>query len=241
MKHRFGSTLGVAAGSTAWVLVCLVFGWVYVYQIQLLIPLMWWDETTIGQLVTNAMIYAVAVAVAILPFWYRRGRQAVLHLVALDRRPGWKVVWLPLLLWPVYMVATTIATLIAGFIPWIDLDQQQDVGFAGISAPLEYVMVFVALVILPPIAEELLFRGYLFGRLRSRLGFWASTITVSAAFGFVHGQWNVGIDTFILSLFLCYLRESTGSLWAPIVLHMLKNALAYALLFIAPLLGYQLL
>ena len=131
--------------------------------------------------------------------------------------------------------------MLARYLPWIDLEQSQDVGFAGISQPYEYVLAFIALVILPPIAEEVLFRGYLFGRLRSRMRLVLSALIVSVAFGFVHGQWNVGIDTFVLSLFLCYLREATGSLWAPIVLHAIKNGLAYALLFIAPLLGYQLL
>jgi membrane protease YdiL (CAAX protease family) len=101
-------------------------------------------------------------------------------------------------------------------------------------------MAFIALVILPPVAEELLFRGYLFGHLRTTMGFWTTSLVVSAAFGFIHGQWNVGIDTFILSLFLCYLRETTGSLWASMLLHGIKNGVAYFFLFIAPMIGINL-
>ena len=92
-------------------------------------------------------------------------------------------------------------------------------------------------MVLPPIAEELLFRGYLFGRLREQFGFWFTTLIVSIAFGFVHFQWNVGIDTAVLSVFLCYLRERTGSIWASMILHAIKNGFAYFLLFIAPLIG----
>jgi membrane protease YdiL (CAAX protease family) len=44
--------------------------------------------------------------------------------------------------------------------------------------------------------------------------------------------WIGGMDTFVLSLALCYLREKTGSLWAPVALHMLKNGVAYLALFV---------
>jgi membrane protease YdiL (CAAX protease family) len=68
--------------------------------------------------------------------------------------------------------------------------------------------------------------------LRQEYSFWVSAILTSLAFAVVHMQVNVGIDVFVLSLFLCYLRERTGSLWAPIILHGIKNGLAFLLLFV---------
>ena len=44
--------------------------------------------------------------------------------------------------------------------------------------------------------------------------------------------WIGFIDTFILSLVLCYLRVKTGSLWAGITLHALKNGIAFVALFV---------
>jgi len=44
--------------------------------------------------------------------------------------------------------------------------------------------------------------------------------------------WVAGIDTFILSLVLIYLREKTDSLYASIGLHMLKNTIAFLGLFV---------
>jgi membrane protease YdiL (CAAX protease family) len=44
--------------------------------------------------------------------------------------------------------------------------------------------------------------------------------------------WTAAIDTFILSLVLCYLRYKTGSLWPGIFLHMLKNLLAFLVIFV---------
>ena len=145
-------------------------------------------------------------------------------------------------MWVLYMSTTIIVGIIAKLVlPWLDVDQEQQVGFQDISQPLEYVAAFIALVILPPVAEELLFRGYLFGRIRERAGFWLTTAVVSIVFGLVHLQWNVGIDVAVLSVFLCYLRERTGSVWSSIALHAVKNSVAYFFLFIGPLIGIQLL
>jgi membrane protease YdiL (CAAX protease family) len=47
-------------------------------------------------------------------------------------------------------------------------------------------------------------------------------------------QWNVAADTFALSLVLCTLRQITGNIWAGVLLHMIKNGIAYYFLFINP-------
>jgi membrane protease YdiL (CAAX protease family) len=102
-------------------------------------------------------------------------------------------------------------------------------------------LTFVALVVIAPVAEEALMRGFLFGALRRRLPFIWSTLITSAMFASLHlagGEqgagplWVAAIDTFTLSLALCYLREKTGRLWAGIGLHMLKNGIAFVALFI---------
>lgn len=64
------------------------------------------------------------------------------------------------------------------------------------------------------------------------MGVFGSSLVVSMVFGILHGQWNVGVNVFALSLVMCLLREYTGSVWAGIVLHMTKNALAFYMLFV---------
>ena len=90
----------------------------------------------------------------------------------------------------------------------------------------------VALVIVTPIFEETVFRGFLFKGLRRRLPFWAAASVVSVMFAFAHGQWNVALDTFVLSLILCFLVEKNNSLIPSILLHELKNEVAFTALFI---------
>jgi membrane protease YdiL (CAAX protease family) len=239
LRRGIGDLL-TAVIEPAWVLLCffavaiLVLGTV----VEAVPALDTVFETTIGQLLSGGLIYVLALFAVLLPVWLKRGRRYLITLLGLQNRPTTTTWWLPFILWGVYMVATIAAAILAQqFLPWIDQQQPQEVGFDNLTLPVEYVLAFVALVILPPIAEELLFRGYLFGRLRERFGFWFTTAVVSVTFGFVHFQWNVGIDTAVLSVFLCYLRERTGTIWASMVLHAIKNGLAYFLLFIAPLIG----
>jgi membrane protease YdiL (CAAX protease family) len=140
---------------------------------------------------------------------------------------GWAV-----LAFPLYLIASTvISNIVAGVFPGVDLLQQQNIGYTNPSG-YEPTLIFVALVCLAPFVEEVLFRGFLFRAFRETFGFWIGAIGVSLLFAVAHGQANVGIDVFVLSMFLCYLREKTGTLWTSIALHAMKNLVAFIVLFI---------
>jgi membrane protease YdiL (CAAX protease family) len=130
--------------------------------------------------------------------------------------------------------AMIVFGLVASFLPEVNLDQQQDVGFDSASG-IGLILAFITLVILAPIYEEALFRGFAFQGVAAKYGFWPSAILTSGLFAVAHGQLNVGIDTFILGMFSCWLIWHTNSLWPSILLHMLKNLLAYTFLFIVEL------
>ena len=59
-----------------------------------------------------------------------------------------------------------------------------------------------------------------------------SIFLVSLLFGIVHLQWNVGVNVFAMSIVLCGLREITGTVYAGILTHMIKNGVAFYLLYI---------
>jgi membrane protease YdiL (CAAX protease family) len=121
----------------------------------------------------------------------------------------------------------------------LDLNQQQSVGFHSASGAA-LILVVISLVILPALAEELLFRGFLYTGLKKAIPvIWAGLLTsllfaVPHLFESASGGllWVAGLDTFVLSCVLVYLREKTGSLWASIGLHALKNSLAFLALFV---------
>jgi membrane protease YdiL (CAAX protease family) len=79
-----------------------------------------------------------------------------------------------------------------------------------------------------PLSEELLFRGYLLGGLRTRLGRHPSAALAAAAFALVHGIPEAWAVTFLLGLVLADLRERTGGLTAPIAAHACYNAFQVA-------------
>jgi membrane protease YdiL (CAAX protease family) len=79
-----------------------------------------------------------------------------------------------------------------------------------------------------PLAEEFLFRGYIFGSLRSN-GFWPAAILTGLMFGLVHVLGSP--IAFILPLALlgtglCFIRERTGSLFPCMALHCVNNTIA---------------
>lgn len=71
------------------------------------------------------------------------------------------------------------------------------------------------------------------------MGIVSATLITSVLFGLPHlltGKegilWVAMIDTFALSLILCFLREKTGSLYASILVHALKNTVAFGAIFV---------
>lgn len=123
-------------------------------------------------------------------------------------------------------------------VPSLDLNQEQEIGFSKTASGMSLLPAFVSLVVLPPLVEEIVARGFLFGGLRRHLQFIPAAIITSILFAAAHlGEasegllWVGALDTFILSIVLCYLREKTGSLWPSIGLHALKNGLAFIILF----------
>lgn len=243
VKGSWWRAAGAVIGEPAWVLFSM-FGLslvVAVSVMKLFPPLLEASETTIGQLISNVAIYVLGVLFVLLPLIIKKRSGEITKLLGVDKLPAVSALGWASAAFAVYFWVTIIVGLLVSLVPGFDSDQVQDVGFSDVTSATEYIMAFVGLVILPPIFEEILFRGYLFGRLRRQVGFWGSAVVTSVIFGLVHGQWNVAIDTFVLSLFLCLLREYTGGLWAPILLHALKNCLAYFFLFIAPLIGLNLI
>lgn len=183
----------------------------------------------------GALMYILTIAMVIgLPLLVKHRKTTKAEL-GLDRSPE----WLDLLLAPagfiVYIALSALLVYLAGFLQFIDLNQVQDTGFNDLFHQFEFGLAFLMLVIIAPLAEEILFRGYLFGKLlKNNIPVWISILITSILFALVHAAWNVGIDVFALSVVLCLLRVVSKSLWPSILLHMMKNFVAFYILFINP-------
>jgi len=148
---------------------------------------------------------------------------------------GWPT-WTDIGLAPVGFIVSLI--LAAGLVyvfslfPWFDAGQAQAVGFDYSVVGAERLIAFVALVVIAPIAEEIIFRGWIYGKLREKASIVPAALLTSLVFGIVHMQWNVGVNVFAMSLVLCALREITGTVYAGILVHMIKNGVAFYLLYV---------
>jgi membrane protease YdiL (CAAX protease family) len=129
-----------------------------------------------------------------------------------------------------FFVLLIVQAIITKLIPAYNIDEAQSTGYENVEGVWQIIMAFVGLVIIPPLVEEFIFRGFLYQSLKSKWPkHWAAIIT-SGLFALAHGQWNVAVDTFILSMVLIYLLEKTNNIWASVGLHALKNCIAFVFL-----------
>jgi membrane protease YdiL (CAAX protease family) len=141
---------------------------------------------------------------------------------------------------PYFGLYLIILAIVTHLIPSFNTSQQQQIGFNSVHGLLQMTLTFISLVILPPLAEEITMRGFLYTGLKKWLPRLVAVFLVSGLFGAAHlaeggaagPLWVGALDTFTLSLVLLYLREKTGNLWAGITLHAFKNGVAFVLLFV---------
>lgn len=249
--HKVAKTILSIIVVTSWV--GLVY---YLAQLVLANLIIWIFHPTSNssalQSIYSVLCYLVSIAIIILVPW-RLSKQKKLNLEELGiiELPTWGDIALAPIGFIVYLIFGAIITNIFSAFPWFNANETQNLGYnTGVLGADRY-LILTVLVVVAPIAEEIIFRGFLYGKLRAKLvtekgqskkskrknllGIIIATIITSVVFGIMHGQWNVGVNVFALSIVLCALREITGTIYAGILLHMLKNAVAFYFIFIAGL------
>ena len=104
----------------------------------------------------------------------------------------------------------------------------QDLGVHQSTVALVAVCVLVTVV--APIAEELLFRGYVFGALRTWRGPWVAAVLTGIVFGAIHvasAPVVFLVPLGVLGFLLCLLRWRTGSVLPCMAVHAFNNAIAF--------------
>ena len=82
-------------------------------------------------------------------------------------------------------------------------------------------------VLLTPFAEEVFFRGFLFTWMTGHRPVWLAMLVSSLIFGAMHIIPPQAISAAIMALALCALYWYSGSLWPPIVAHVIGNGISY--------------
>jgi CAAX protease family protein len=181
-----------------------------------------------GQAVVSLGLIGTAIGFALID---AGGRMAA----ALDRfgmrRIGLSVVGLAVGAWVVYFVAQ----LVLGALVSPDQDNVRDeLGLGGTSAGT-IVITYLLVVVGAAVGEELFFRGIVFAGLRKRYSLWPAALVSSVLWGLLHlagGNLGVVAVLVVFGLFLAWLYERTGTIWAGIIAHGLNNAIAVTVLFL---------
>jgi membrane protease YdiL (CAAX protease family) len=207
-----------------------------------------WSNTHANNWLNNSIqaqffFVVISEALTILILWLYLRHRVTRKDIGLTR-PSWYDPLFSVIAVIVYYILYLAAVAGISVVVSVNTSQQQNIGFNSVVGTNALIMTFISLVILPPIVEEITFRGVLFGGLRRRFNPVVAALITSCMFAAPHllesdsGQgplWIAGIDTFVLSLVLCYLREKTGRLWAGMGVHAMKNGVAFISLFIAHL------
>jgi membrane protease YdiL (CAAX protease family) len=195
----------------------------------------WQNNSTFAQFAFTVLAYGiVAAAIWAALFRTRDGWRHLGWIRPRVRDGAWAIIGFA----GYFVIYLTLLSVTARLVH-LDVNQQQEIGFTHVYGPLSLVLTFVSLVVIPPIVEETVFRGFLYPGLKRWMTPVFAALVTSLIFGALHlGEsssgplWVGGLDTFTLSLMLCYLRERTGGLWASAGVHALKNGMAFVVIFI---------
>ena len=97
-----------------------------------------------------------------------------------------------------------------------------------LSEPL--ILGLISVIIVAPIAEEFIFRGFLYSQLsRTKFGPWGAVTVSSLLWTIIHFQYEplILVVLFGFGIFLGYIRMAYKSLSLPIALHAINNTFAF--------------
>ncbi len=107
-----------------------------------------------------------------------------------------------------------------------EITQRQYTVFLQMPGTLAFLKSFLLMAVLPAVCEETLFRGVLQpifkkGFRNRHLAIWLTAF----CFSLVHANFYAFFSILLLGAVLGYLREWTGSLWVPVLLHLFNNGI----------------
>lgn len=106
-----------------------------------------------------------------------------------------------------------------------ELSQVMGFGDAGVPIGPVYLAIGFAAVVVAPLAEEVMFRGFLMNLWIAKWGLWAGIIASSVVFGLFHLERTVFAGVMGIAFAMVYLKYD--SLWPGIALHAAYNLLTF--------------
>ena len=123
---------------------------------------------------------------------------------------------------------------LGGYMEWMEslgVESTQDTVklLQTATDPVVISLMAVAAVLVAPICEEIVFRGYLFPFAKKYTGTWVAAICSGLVFAAAHGSLAALLPLFVFGVVLAMLYEKTGSIWAPMAVHFCFNGATVAI------------
>lgn len=176
----------------------------------------------------NSVLTAVSCGVLIpITYWFYRkdewkrkdyGRR---NRIMVSDKFGWKQILLVTLFFILYSV------LVNQLIMWSGLHllfpyYSEEVAVSLFNTSI-LLAVYLAVALLAPISEELIYRGLIYRRLRDYLDVKWAMVMSALIFGLIHGNMVQFVFAFLIGLALAAVYERYKTIWAPIAAHMAVN------------------
>ena len=173
----------------------------------------------------SCVIYTVPAVAFILWYWLevvRRDGAASFARAQTKKITPAGILWTLVLAYAVQHAVSIIIGFLAFMLPETVAAYEEMVESAGLT---DYSLTWVfAVVILPPLVEETVFRGLILHYLKKGgARFWAANLIQAVLFGIYHGNLIQGIYAFCIGVLLGYLAERYSSLIIPVLVHALFN------------------
>jgi len=117
----------------------------------------------------------------------------------------------------------------------IVVNLEKAMGFSGkmpemplTDDPSVLVLYFITIAVIPPVVEELMFRGMILHGLR-RFGDGFAIVASALLFGLYHGNFVQFVFAFLAGLAMALVVVRTGSLWTSILIHFVNNSISVGL------------
>ena len=145
------------------------------------------------------------------------------------RWPGWHWVFLIAPCAVLFMWAVFGGLQYSGYMDWMQslgVETVQDTVklLQKSEDPMVLGLMSLTAVIVAPICEEMVFRGYFYPVLKKFAGAWTAAACSAWIFASAHGNLTVVLPLFLFGGLLVFIYEKTGSIWAPIAVHCCFNS-----------------
>jgi uncharacterized protein len=122
----------------------------------------------------------------------------------------------------IFLLLGIAVELITRFVPGFESDFMVEV----LRTASDKWLLFIAVALVAPLFEEFLLRGLLFGSIRHLASEHTAVAITAGVFTLMHMQYDWAILLLILpmGIVLGYARSRSGSIWVPVVLHILNNS-----------------